>query len=188
MFFSKDATCCEDVNNVFYVLSRNVKCDRNMRFQIFFLAEIFLWNRSRDHAWSFHRLCFDCLTRVFSRWLMLNENDSSNLDENDSLNMNDISLILISDVSSNLTKCISSNLINNISSNLMTIFHQTWWITSQQVWWLYLIKFWRAISHQTWWWYLIKFDDDISSNSTKILFVFLWWAFLSDKRKFVNKI
>ncbi len=186
MFLSKDATCCEDANNVFCVLSRNVRCDREMRLQIFSFAEISLWICSRDHAWSSHRLCFDCLTRIFSRWLMLDES-SSDLDENDSSNMSDISSNLISDVSSNLTRCISSKLINNISSNLMMISHQTWWITSQQVWWLYLIKLWRAVSHETWWRYFIKLDDDISSNSTRNLFVLLWWAFLNDKQKFVNK-
>ncbi len=124
MFFSRNAIYCENVNNVFCILFRNVKCDREMRFQIFLLAEVFLWIRFRDHVWSSHYLCFDCLTRVFSRWLMFDKKNSSNLDESDLSNMSVISSNLIRDVSSNLRKCISSNLINNISSNLMTISHQ----------------------------------------------------------------
>jgi hypothetical protein len=69
------------------------KCD----FRFFLLQKIFLWIRFRDHAWSFHRLCFDCSTRVFSKWwtrsnsifrdnrdltkrlIKLEESDSSNL-------------------------------------------------------------------------------------------------------------
>jgi hypothetical protein len=39
------------------------KCDFR-----FFLAKTFLWIRFRDHAWSSHRLCFDCSTRIFSKW------------------------------------------------------------------------------------------------------------------------
>jgi hypothetical protein len=52
--------------------------------------------------------------------------------------------------------------------------HQTWY----QVCWLCLIKFWWTISHQTRW-RLIKFDN-ISSNSTRTLFVF------SDERFWVT--
>jgi hypothetical protein len=145
MFLSKDATYCEDVNNLFCVLSWNVRCDREMRFQIFSFAKVFLWIRSRDHAWSSHRLCFDCLTRVFSRWLMLDKNDSSDFDESDSSNMNVISSNLINDVSSNFDERYLIKL-DDISSNLMTISHQTrrkfrlflsderFWTTNESLW------------------------------------------------------
>jgi hypothetical protein len=147
MFLSKDATCCEVANNVFLRLARNVKCDREMRFQIFFLQKVFLWIRSRDHVWSFHHLCFDCSTRFFSKWrTRLNSifRSDKNLtkrlikfDENDSLNLtkathqtryersyqtwlDDFSSNLTDDISSNLTSCISSNLMSDILSNLMS--------------------------------------------------------------------
>jgi hypothetical protein len=77
------------------------ECD----FRFSSLQKVSLWIRSRDHAWSSHRLCFDCPTRIFSRWrtrsnpifskwqeldetthqtrrkrlIKLDENDSSNL-------------------------------------------------------------------------------------------------------------
>ncbi len=109
------------------------KCD----FRFFFLQKISLWIRSRDHAWSSHRLCFDCSTRIFSRWrtrsnsifrndknltkrfIKLDESDSSNLTNNISSNlMSCISSNLMNDISSNLTNEISLNLTNDTSSNL----------------------------------------------------------------------
>jgi hypothetical protein len=42
MLFSKNTICCENVSNLICcVLSRNVKCDREMRFQIFLLQRYF---------------------------------------------------------------------------------------------------------------------------------------------------
>jgi hypothetical protein len=147
------------------------RCD----FRFFFLQKVFLWIRSRDHAWSSHRLCFDCSTRIFSRWrtkfksifwddriltkrlIKLDESDSSNVTNNISSNLmsssnltNDISSNLTNDISSNLTNDISSNLTNDISSNLTSD------ISSNLV-------------------------SDISSNSTRTLFVF------SDKRSWMTR-
>jgi hypothetical protein len=124
---SQNTTCCENVNNVFcYVLFRNVKCDRKMRFQIFFFAESISVNSFRDHAWSFHRLCFNCSTRIFLRWqtkfnsIFRNERNLTKrlikLDESDSLN---------------LTKTI----------------HQTWRMILHQTWRMIFHQTWRMISH-----------------------------------------
>jgi hypothetical protein len=42
MLLSRNTICCENVNNLICcVLSRNVKCDREMRFQIFFWQKYF---------------------------------------------------------------------------------------------------------------------------------------------------
>jgi hypothetical protein len=111
------------------------KCD----FRFSSLQKIFLWIRSRDYVWSSNRLCFDCSTRVFSKWrtkfnsifrndrnltkrlIKLDENDSSILTDNISSNlMSDISSNLMSCVSSNLTNDISLILTNDISSNLIS--------------------------------------------------------------------
>jgi hypothetical protein len=116
-------------------------------FRFFFLQRLFLWIRSRDHAWSFHCLCFDCSTRIFSKWWTRSnsifESDKNltkrliKLDENDSLNLtkatyqilyerffiiwlNDFSSNLTNDISSNVMNCILLNLMSNISSNLMS--------------------------------------------------------------------
>ncbi len=118
------------------------KCD----FKFFFLQKIFLWIRFRDHAWLFHRLCFDCSTQVFSKWrtksksifrndknltrrfIKFDESDSSNLtkathqtwyERSRQTWLNDFSSNSTDDISSNMMKCISSNLINDISSNLI---------------------------------------------------------------------
>jgi hypothetical protein len=119
------------------------KCD----FRFSFLQKVFLWIRSRDNAWSSHRLCFDCSTRIFSKWRTKSNlifRDDKNLtrrlikfDESDSSNLtkathqtwyewfhqtwlNDFSSNLTDDISSNLMSDISSNLIDDISSNLMS--------------------------------------------------------------------
>ncbi len=120
--------------------SRNATSD-------FSFAEIFLWIRSRDHAWSFHRLCSTVWLEFFRDDECFDENDSSNMTKAiHQIWHDDISSFLISNISSNLTKCISSNLIklvikfdNCVSSNSderylikldedssnLTIFHQT---------------------------------------------------------------
>jgi hypothetical protein len=72
MLFSKNTICCENVNNLICcVLSRNVKCDREMRFQIFFLQKYFcefVFVIMLDHLivkffWSFNL--------IFDEWRML---------------------------------------------------------------------------------------------------------------------
>jgi hypothetical protein len=109
------------------------KCD----FSFLLLQRVFLWICFRDHVWSFHRLCFDCSTRVFSRWKKLDKATHQTrrkrfikFDENDSSNLiraifhqiwlDDFLSNLTDDISSNVINCISSNLINDISSDLMS--------------------------------------------------------------------
>ncbi len=119
------------------------KCD----FKFSLLQKVFLWICSCDHAWSSHRLCFDCSTRIFSRWrtklnsifrsdksltrrlIKLDESDSSNLtkaihqtwyERSHQTWLNHFSSNLTDDISSNLMRYISSNLMNDISSNLMS--------------------------------------------------------------------
>jgi hypothetical protein len=119
------------------------KCD----FRFFLLQRIFLWIRFRDHAWSFHCLCFNCATRIFSKWrtrfnsifrsdkdltkrlIKLDESDSSNLtkathqtwyERSRQTWLDDFSSNLTDDISSNVMSCISSNLMSDISSNLMS--------------------------------------------------------------------
>ncbi len=79
MFFSKDAICCEDVNKVF--LRFVSKCEMWSRNTIsdFSFAEISLWIRSRDHAWSSHRLCLTVWLEFFRDDECFDENDSSNM-------------------------------------------------------------------------------------------------------------
>jgi hypothetical protein len=147
--FSRNATCCEDVNNLFCcVLSRHVKCDRKMRFQIFFLQNYFckfVFVIEFDHLIVYVSIC---LIRIFSRWRMFYENDSSNSTK--AIHKSDISSNLMNKISSNLTNDISSNLTNDISLNL------THDISSNLT---------NDISS--------NLINDISSNSTKILFVLL---------------
>jgi hypothetical protein len=119
----------------------------NCDFRFFLLQKVFLWIRFRDHAWSSHRLCFDCLTRIFSRWrtkfnsifrsdrdltkrlIRFDESDSSNLtkathqtwyERSRQIWINDFSSNLTDDISSNVMSCISSNLMSDILSNLMS--------------------------------------------------------------------
>jgi hypothetical protein len=119
------------------------KCD----FRFFLLQKEFLWIRFRDHAWSFHRLCFDCSTRVFSRrrtrfnsifskWQKLDETIRQirwkrfiKLDENDS---------------SNLIRAISSNLIKRFFIK----FDKRHFVKFDE---MYFIKFDKR--------YFIKFDE-----------------------------
>jgi hypothetical protein len=154
MFLSKDATCCEDANNVFLrFVSKCKMWSRNAISNFFLLQKVFLWIRSRDHAWSSHRLCFDYSTRVFSKWRTkfnsIFRNDKSltrrliKLDESDSSNLTKtIHQIWYErdDFSSNMTNDISSNLMSCISSNLMSASHQIWWAVSHQTWWAHFIK------------------------------------------------
>jgi hypothetical protein len=113
-FLSKNAICCENVNNLICcVLSRNVKCDREMRFQIFLLQKYFcefVFVIMFDHLIVYVRLfdssffeMINALTRAIHQiW-------RKRLIKFDT---NDISSFLINNISSNLTKCISSNFIN----------------------------------------------------------------------------
>jgi hypothetical protein len=69
-------TCCNEywdcllrkyVNNVFCVLSRNVKCDLRNAIQICLLQKLFEMIRFHDHAWSSHRQFFsDCLISLLT--------------------------------------------------------------------------------------------------------------------------
>ncbi len=132
---SKDTTCYENASNVFCLEMWNVieKCD----FEFFLLQRVFLWIRSRDHAWSSHRLCFDCSTRIFSRWRT----------KSNSIFWNDRSLTkrLIK-----LDESDSSNLTKAIHQTWQTTFRQIWWIVFHQIWWKTFHQIWWAISHQTW--------------------------------------
>jgi hypothetical protein len=60
----------ENVNNVFYVLSRNVRCDLKNAIQICLLQKLFKTIRFRDHAWSFHRH-FWLFNLISNEWRML---------------------------------------------------------------------------------------------------------------------
>ncbi len=156
-FFSKDAICCENASNLIdCVLSRNVKCDREMRFQIFFLQKYFcefVLVIMLDHFIVYVRLSdssFFEMTNVLTR--TTHQTWRKRLIKFDT---NDISSFLIDNISSNLTKCISSNLIKLD------------------------IKFDSCVSSNSDERYLIKLGD-ISSNSTKTLSV------LSDERFWVT--
>jgi hypothetical protein len=48
----------DNVDNVFCVLSRNVKCDLKNAIQICFLQKLFKMIHSRDHTWSSYRQFF----------------------------------------------------------------------------------------------------------------------------------
>jgi hypothetical protein len=151
MFLSKDTTCCENASNVFCVLPRNVRCDREMRLQISFLQKYlceFVLVIMLDHltvcvstAWPEVFRDDDCLTRAThqtrrKRLIKLDRIDipsclisesSLNLTSNISSNlMNRLSFSLTNDISSNLMSWSSFSLTGDISSNLM-ISHQTWW-------------------------------------------------------------
>ncbi len=140
MFLSKNTICCEDTSNVFCVLSRNVRCDREMRLQIFlscrkYLCE-FVLVIMLDHLivyvltvrLEFFRDDERDLIRFFRddkdltrRLIRLDESDSSNLTKAAHQTwLDDFSSNLTDDISSNLMSCISSNLKNDISSNLMS--------------------------------------------------------------------
>jgi hypothetical protein len=145
MFFSKNATYCEDASNVFCVLSRNVKCDREMRFQIFLSCRDISVN---SFSWS----CLIISSSMF--WL----SDSNFFEMTNALtratyqtwrkrliklDTNDISSSLISNISSNLIKldikfdsCVSSNSVKT---------HQIW---------QYLIKLDENFVCSLWWAFL----------------------------------
>jgi hypothetical protein len=86
------------------------KCD----FRFFLLQKVFLWIRSRDHAWSSHRLCFDCLTRTFSRW----RTRSNSIFRNDR-DLNEATHQIRRKRFIKFDESDSSNLIRAISSNLI---------------------------------------------------------------------
>jgi 6-phosphogluconolactonase/glucosamine-6-phosphate isomerase/deaminase len=138
------------------VLSRNVKCDREMRFQIFLLQKYlceFVLVIMLDHFIVYVRLSdsnFFEMTNALTK--AIHQTWRKRLIK---LDTSDISSSLISNISSNLTKCISSNLIKlDIKSD-------------------------NCVSSNSDERYLIKLDD-ILSNSTRILFV------LSDERFWVT--
>jgi hypothetical protein len=152
------------------------ECD----FRFFFLQRVSLWIRSRDHVWSSHRLCFDCSTRVFSRWrtrlnsffffrndknltrrlIRLDESDSSNLtrathqtwyERSHQIWLDGFSSNLTDDISSNLMSCISSNLMNDISSNLMSCISSNLMNDISSNLMTTFHQIWWAASHQIWW-------------------------------------
>jgi hypothetical protein len=148
-FFSKDAICCENASNLIdCVLSRNVKYDREMRLQIFLLQKYFcefVLVIMLDHLIVYVRLSdsnFFEMTNALTR--TTHHTWRKRLIK---LDTSDISSFLIDNISSNLTKCISSNFIKLD------------------------IKFDSCVSSNSDERYLIKLDD-ISSNSTRTLFVF----------------
>jgi hypothetical protein len=172
-FLSKNAIYCEDASNLICcVLSRNVKCDRKMRFQIFFLQKYFcefvlviMLDHLIVYVWLSDSNFFEmtnALTRAtYQTWRKrLIKLDTS-----------DISSFLIDNTSSNLTKCISSNLIKlDIKSDSCVLSN-----SDER----YLIKLDEDSSnlmktHQTWR-YLIKLDENLSVLSDE--------RFLSDERK-----
>ncbi len=142
-FLSRNATYCENANNLICcVLSRNVRCDRKMRFQIFLLQKYFcefVFVIMLDHFIVYVRL-FDSNFFEMTNALMRATHQTwrKRLIKFDT---NDISSFLISNISLNLTKCISSNLIKLD------------------------IKFDKCVSLNSDKWYLIKLDED-SSNLT----------------------
>jgi hypothetical protein len=118
MFLSKNATCYENANNVFLrFVSKCEMWSRNAISNFFLLQKIFLWIRSRDHAWSFSRLCFDCSTRVFSRWRTRSNSIFSKwqkLDETTHQIRRKRLIKLDENDSSNLIRAISSNLTRRL--------------------------------------------------------------------------
>jgi hypothetical protein len=132
----------------FCVLFRNVRCDREIRFQIFLLQKYlceFVLVIMLDHlivyVWLSDSNFFE-MTNALTR--TTHQTWRKRLIKFDT---NDISSFLINNISSNLTKCISSNLIK------------------------FDIKFDNCVSSNFDERYLIKLDD-ISSNSMRTLFVF----------------
>jgi hypothetical protein len=156
------------------------KCDSDC-----FLQRLFEMIRSRDHAWSSHRLFFsDCLVSLFSEWRML---------------------ILDYRVTYVCSRSVERRLWWDVKLDEAS--HQTWSKTTHQTWRERLIKLDESNSssltkaiHQTWRKkrHLIKLDESvISSNLTKALshqtwrkrhlikllkkkdnFSIFWWAFL----------
>jgi hypothetical protein len=154
------------------VLSPNVKCDREMRLQIFFLQRYFcefvlviMLNHFIVYVstvWlEFFRddECFTRMTHQTRRKRLIK------LDTNDILSdlMNRILSNLMNKISSNLMNKISSNLTNDISFKLDE---------------RHLIKLDE--------WYLIKFDKRYFIKLDENFVCSLRWAFLNDKRKYVK--
>jgi hypothetical protein len=157
-------TCCSEywdcllrkyVNNVFCVLSRNVRCDLRNAIQICFLQKLFEMIRSRDHAWSFHRQFFsDCLISFFDEWRML---------------------ILDYRVTYICSRFVERRLWWDVK--LDETFHQTWSEATHQTWERFIkldesdsSNLTRKTSfHQTWRKRRLKLDENvISSNLTKV--------------------
>jgi hypothetical protein len=162
-----DFACCSEywdellrkyADNVFCVVSRNVKCDLRDAIQICFLLRLSVTIHSRDHAWSFHRQFFwlssfvltndACLFSIIE-WRMFILDSSSDVYDETSLNLIKHLIKLIVSDSSNLTKAI----------------HQTWCVktSSHQIWRERLIKL------DEWKRHLIKSDESDSS---------IWWHHL----------
>jgi hypothetical protein len=183
-----DFACCNEywnellreyVDNLFCIVSRNVRCDLKNAIQICFLLRLFVTIRSRDHAWSSHFQFFwlfsfvltndACLFSII-KWRMLVLDSSSDVYDETSLNLTKHLIKLIVSDSSNLTKAT----------------HQTWWMktSSHQIWRRRLIKF------DEWKRHFIKFDE---SDSTILMtsshqsfekkdnfFIFWWVIFCND--------
>jgi hypothetical protein len=180
-----DFACCNEywdellrkyVDNVFCIVSRNVRCDLRNAIQICLLLKLSVTIRSRDHAWSFHRQFFwlfnlvltneACLSSIIE-WRMLVLDSSSDVYDETSLNL-----------TRHLIKLIVSD-----SSNLTKVTHQTWWVktSSHQIWRRRLIKL------DEWKRHLIKSDSsNLMTSSHQIFekrdsfFIFWWVVFCSD--------
>jgi hypothetical protein len=109
------------------VLSRSVKCDRKMRFQIFSCRNIFVnsfsWSCSIISS-SMFRLCdsnfFEMTNVLRKRFIKFNESDSS---------------ILIRAIFRQIWWIAS---------------HQIWWVEFYQTWRIIFHQIWRMIFHQIW--------------------------------------
>jgi hypothetical protein len=150
------------VDNVFYVVSRNVKCDLKNAIKIYFLLKLFVTIRSRDYVWSFRRQFFWLFNFVFDEWRMsiLDYRMTyarSRLVErrlwwnvikfNKTFHQTHYKRFIKFDEND------SSNLMNEnvISSNLTKAIHQIWW--------RYLIKFSKRKTIFFFWW--VIFCNDI---------------------------
>jgi hypothetical protein len=79
-FFWWKFACCSEywdellrkyVDNVFCIVSRNIRCDLKNTIQICLLLRLFVMIRFRDHAWSSHRQFFWLFSLAFDEWRML---------------------------------------------------------------------------------------------------------------------
>jgi hypothetical protein len=145
-------------DNVFCVLSRNVRCDLRNAIQICSLQRLFEMIHSRDHAWSSHRQFFFFFfwssSLIFDKWRMLILDYRVTYACSRSVERRMFVLDLSSDVwdetSLNLTRHFIKFVVSD-SLNLTKATHQTWWKKR------HLIK-WRKR--------LIKLDEsDVISSS-----------------------
>jgi hypothetical protein len=129
------------VDNVFYDLSRNVKCDLKNAIQICSLQKLFKMIHSRDYAWSSHRQFFWFVKSHL--WLMTHAH---------SWLSSDVYLFSICQT----TFMMKRQVWRSISSNLTRTIHQTWRSISLNL---------TRTTHQTWRKrrHLIKLDESVIS-------------------------